>query len=355
MDYLALLPPNVHEEIASRLHFEECFNFGGYHQGLVWIIKKYKNKQVNDFIVDCGYNNPQEKIYLPVSDFVLTNDNKFSVNIKKKSFLFSGNCQLLILKSESQRIIFLDRELNDKLFDILKNNLKCDYCQEGFDIDFVDGKIKANNYVFNPTNYTCHGKKCTNFGSLPKLFKKCHKSCKLDCDKCHGILCPNCVVICEFCNLKICKKRACACSQRCPGWDICGNKICRDTPSSYLEIFHIGPKSAFNLYYCRECGDQCSLCNEFFKNDDLKICICGKKYCVKNVCKNEHQVCYYVKCGNCSGSYPSKNLVVCPDCDTKLCENCRIKCHCDDNNCVGYACKNCSYPISITVYKRKNK
>lgn len=358
MNYLTILPLNIHKEIASMLHFEELFDFEWKitNKYEISFTRKYTNNDILKFINEYGYNNSfTETLYFSVESCTLI-DNKFTIINKYLTYrkiIFTGNNLLLILDDSvpnkpNIRVIYLTNTAVQHLFVFLREYIKCDICKAIFNMKIINNKIETNDYLINTDNPQCKGHLCRGFGNK---IEKYHTNCKKICNKCNNFICSRCSVTCLLCRSICCGLQTCMCMVDCYK---CNKKICTKSPDTYYsKIINNGKKI---LYYCLDCTETCFTCNLLYKRRDIHTCdVCNKLYCNQNPdCEKYHlDNCLTKTCGSCSNSfnYIYTDVLECPDCNIILCKNCKIKCDCHDEKCPGFSCGNCTSFITVNFRK----
>src|SRR3989304_4257916 len=160
MNYLELLPTNVHEDIVTRLKIEDLFNVE-IKDDIIYFIRNYNNIKNKKIIEKCKISLSEEKLFQEkfskkINSFSFY-ENIFTgfYNSINKYLLYNGKNKIYIIKYKNQRIINLSDEANKKVFDWLTSKIKCTNCKKGFDFQLIKNKIKVKN--LNYCHFLCEG------------------------------------------------------------------------------------------------------------------------------------------------------------------------------------------------------
>ena len=251
MDYLKLLPQNVHEEILSKFDIDEPFDlkisedFNGL--GLSFsrkksvsqnIIQKYKKFSSYNRRYSLIRSLDEDKIIFHITSFFFENNIFFGIydgycndehqgGLVRKNILFEGK----------NKVYFENISINisNKAKNLLINKIKGISCCSNHKnckntdknsswFQFID--CSSCNKKLQPTHYNCIFK-C----HLNMLYFKtgkeyvgdhfmCCKDCSRYCEECNNIYCAEHVVYCNECGNNVCYDK---CSTECQK---CSNIIC---------------------------------------------------------------------------------------------------------------------------------
>ena len=224
MDYLELLPPNVHEDIIKRVVVEKPFDTVHFFDRLTCInINFYRSEktpkgiktelrklEANPYIagricvsvVQCLYKKD-------TGVYILKTDTSSSVINTR--ILFIGNNRLYF---NNRSPICLTEEVNNQLLEKFKEWSKCSKCiQNGSKSSkkYEDTYIEISktcricNTKLEPRHIqcylTCSSRSMFHYGSNNQLCDNCSVNCGL----CFKTYCQSDIYFCESCDTHICK------------------------------------------------------------------------------------------------------------------------------------------------------
>ena len=202
MNYLEILPPNIHEKIAKNLYnfldtfevFIEVINYDYYSI----IFEKYIIEPIE---IQPFLQTPYEK-YFKIHKYVKINEIYVGININIKNFkvfILDQNSVYFRDNNNKIKIIGLSQKAKKELLNHIKQNLAtCSICE------------KEENFLINiGSNDYC---------SCGKLLNFFHEKCIKECIICENCFCNNgkCIKECETCGVVyICNNNDCSQKGNC--------------------------------------------------------------------------------------------------------------------------------------------
>ena len=249
MEYIDLLPTNVHEEIIKRVPTDKPFE--------VTIIEEEKSNEISfqrplDISKEIDEEfNKLSSLYSELKTIKINitqclyhkNKNIFiGQNLHGQMIIFDGNKKVYFCKND---YILLSEEANKKLLEKFKEWSHCNACNTCNSCNKCEICIKCNacyESIFN--NYIQLKQYCCNCNTkLEQKHLTCYKKCQGKNNRAvhswYRYLCDNCIIQCDVCMKINCKKHVIFCQQ-------CNKYLCDD------HIFYCG---SCYTYYCKEHPD----------------------------------------------------------------------------------------------------
>jgi hypothetical protein len=325
MNYLEVLPLNVHEEIVKRLyHCNKPYNLKNFNNNHIYFQITYDNNDLDGIPIvesqqEIKFNDVKE-IY--INGFQIFKNNTFIFNCGRNytgNYLyFNGNCRIYQLNMVNSQILNLTWEANKHLFNFLCEKIKCYYCDKKFNFEIIDGKIISNDYTHN--DECCSVVTHSGWNYLEGfVYMKCkkviqiiHNSCRIICNRCNGNICKDHKdgQLCNLCKTYNCGSEKCKCQFVCEG---CKQNICINITQAYITEHENPPKP---IYTCEKCIKTCPSCNKIGIST-LNITNCYK--CLKPICNRDECKLLY------SASDISRKKGRCKDCVDEICQVCDSK------------------------------
>lgn len=272
-------------------------------------------------------NYPDEKCY--VCKKIITQTN---LNTVKCALCYNTCC---FKNVPYEALINTYNKYNNKIINNQNNNKnciqKCFICELPICKYCLKGNSNSDNIICEECeqNYKCNS---------------CQKNnIKIICIFCKQVLCENCVVKCEFCNINFCKQDCLSKKVLCQN---CSNL------NSRLNYFNCNHQSILN---CQICFKKCYLCKKNIS--DIKCSICTNDICIKN-CSYKCKFCSKLICNKCTTVCLICKKISCQYC-AKICSECGINpnsitlCQKCDSNVI-QKCDKCSKLICINCWNACN-
>ena len=216
MDYIKLLPPNIHEEIIKRVPLDKPFDVticeGNDHYTILFKRPSDVITEIDDEFDRFGYYNSNSKmINININEFPPIKEKNIFIgksdNFCNDAFpimIFNGNQKVYFFKNE---YICLTKEANDILLQKFKEWLVCSICQDDNKSHILHKtKCCLCRAKLKPAHYDCFTK-CKIGVQSPHLDNKYDflcDDCIKQCDICKEIYCKTHISFCELCDKNIC-------------------------------------------------------------------------------------------------------------------------------------------------------
>ena len=385
MNYLELLPANVHEEIAKRIYTEEPFDVKIEFEGLkiysiVFFRETKCTKNIKDTIGELNIIDTQEEFkfinWKEKNSFKFYNGSiVLYCDYKKNNLLiFDGSKELYIVERLVLRKINITEAARNTIYDYVKDGIKCSICNKGIEllINQNDNSFSLNNAL--PLNKYCRSKKpeVPAKGSCENFLSSVHIQCLKTCDFCQCSICNKCYKQCEHCKKVYCKsnlgifnnKELLICKSCIVQCFCCKKKLCKDKSEMTLYKFSYIKKKRYvcndcmtecpnpecdkivpdRFYFCDGCDKGfCQFCNKLRYNKVLKTKLC--------------ESCNHKECDVCGEQVPHDSTRMCQNCkSSQICDNCFVDCpSCVfELECTYNFCKGC-VDINDGKFKRIRK
>ena len=392
MDYLKLLSQNVHEDIIKRSYFDEPFDIRiEENDPDVFTFSFFRSVDPSSKIRDnIFFDQPEvvdnvleEQINIICNDYWFKDDmfigieNPYPVYPVYLNIFFKGDNQIYLYNFDTNDIkhnmrkIIITEEAKQKIFDFIKNKIKCYYCEEDFHFELINQKIVSTNCL--QIGKYCRNMAKANLNNKHIFIKGCeliinsHPDCLKKCDECQLFLCDNCSKQCQTCKTYYCKRGLASvkdgeyysavnteecktCKTKCC---ICKKNLC-SKKDNIVEYYDKIEKQIFKV--CDECFVVCP--NEKCKMKTVKTFSqcnkCGQQFCdncndqIRNVALLDQPICYKcwsVPCDVCNEDVFYDDAKKCTNCkNVYVCEKCLIPCICNKMNkpCDNHFCKQCT-------------
>ena len=299
MNYLELLPLNIHQEIVNQVHIiEQPFEATMENEKII-LTRKYDldntlNK-MSSYFLDKQF---EEKLEIYFNKVHLI-DNIFITQYRYptlKSFFFKGDHKLYLFTPDGFRILSLTNKTNKDIFQALINKSVCDICIKPLNFKIENNQIVSTDLCF-PDETRCGSKtkfqiECSNF------LKFIHPSCATKCISCDKYLCKKHIKACLKCNKILCGSSKCSCRIGCYN---CNTLFCKYTDEMLVDKG--GNK------YCNNCLTKCDECTKFFRNLNIFKCNkCSKAFC--GSCKQKNMKNTQLLYGRASKQYRCFNCKI---------------------------------------------
>src|SRR3989304_2927911 len=221
MDYIKILPLNVHEEILKRVDVSKPYDFMEEQNNYCFV-------RSTDFPKDIVEN---VSLYTTSPDF-LRNEERIEIYLGYYSFAnnifhgssnysngyhiyFKGDCKVYL--PNIGKIINLTQNANQKLLNIFMDKIRCDICEEKFNFKIEKNLLQIENYI--SVNDKCltysTNNRYQNYSNWCRLINMAHSYCLQTCNSCDKPFCKYCmvheIITCESCKGIYCKSPNCSC------------------------------------------------------------------------------------------------------------------------------------------------
>ena len=239
MDYLSLLPSNVHEDITQRLGVNntynleisnEDFNENYKYIKLTFTPNKYFSEKLNSILKSIldehsilkfkDFSNEGQTIIVYIQSYQIIKD-VFIANLCLNDFEYDGwgpNEKIFMIYDGNHTVFFdsiahiiltseANKLLKQKVLELEKNCNKCTSLSS-MKNEFIDMHIECwcCNTILGKGHTNCFFK-CEPKFDLFNDYKKTHyvcDNCKITCDICKKIICNEHNLYCNGCNKNIC-------------------------------------------------------------------------------------------------------------------------------------------------------